>query len=85
VDWRLPLDAAWTLIGDRAIQGNLDPSLLLGPVPRLKSAADDILKRAGGRPGHIFNLGHGVLPSTPLEHVQELARHVHRFGDSVIW
>jgi uroporphyrinogen decarboxylase len=85
VDWRLPLDAAWRLIGDRAIQGNLDPSLLLGPVPRLKSAADDILKRAGGRPGHIFNLGHGVLPSTPLEHVQELARHVHRFGELVNW
>jgi uroporphyrinogen decarboxylase len=79
VDWRLPLDEAWTAIGGtRAIQGNLDPSMLLGPIDRLRAAADDVLRRANGRPGHIFNLGHGVLPSTPLEHVQELARHVHR-------
>ena len=78
VDWRLPLDEAWTAIGDgRAIQGNLDPPLLLGPPERLFAAADDVLRRAAGRPGHIFNLGHGVLPSTPLEHVQALARHVH--------
>ena len=79
VDWRLPLDDAWTAIGcTRAIQGNLDPSLLLGPIDRLRAAADDVLRRANRRPGHIFNLGHGVLPSTPVEHVQELARHVHR-------
>jgi len=79
VDWRLPLDEAWARIGGaRAIQGNLDPSILLGPIDRLRAAADDILRRANGRPGHIFNLGHGVVPSTPLEHVQELARHVHR-------
>jgi uroporphyrinogen decarboxylase len=79
VDWRLPLDEAWARIGGtRAIQGNLDPSILLGPIERLRAAADDILRRANGRPGHIFNLGHGVVPSTPLEHVQELARHVHR-------
>ena len=78
VDWRLPLDDAWSAIGfGHAIQGNLDPTLLLGPADRLFSAADDVLRRAGGRPGHIFNLGHGVLPSTPLEHVQALARHVH--------
>jgi len=79
VDWRLPLDQAWTAIGcTRAIQGNLDPSILLGPIDRVRAAADDVLRRANGKPGHIFNLGHGVLPSTPLEHVQELARHVHR-------
>ena len=52
--------------------------LLLGPVDRLLAAADEVLRRANRRPGHIFNLGHGVLPSTPVEHVQELARHVHR-------
>jgi uroporphyrinogen decarboxylase len=80
VDWRLPLDDAWTIVGtDRAIQGNLDPAVLLGPPDRLFAAADDVLRRASGRPGHIFNLGHGVLPSTPLEHVQALARYVHQW------
>jgi uroporphyrinogen decarboxylase len=79
VDWRLPLDEAWERIGhDRGIQGNLDPTLLLGPADRVFSAAHEVLRRANGRPGHIFNLGHGVLPSTPLERVQELARYVHR-------
>lgn len=78
-DWRTPLDDAWDRIGpDRAIQGNLDPTLLLGPIDRLLDAADDVLARAGGRPGHIFNLGHGILPMTSLEHVQLLAQHVHR-------
>ena len=78
VDWRQPLDDAWHAIGfDRGIQGNLDPCLLLGPEDRLLAAADDVLKRANGCAGHIFNLGHGVLPNTPLEHVQQLARHVH--------
>jgi len=78
VDWRLPLDQAWTLVGeDRGIQGNLDPTVLLGPRERMMAAADDILRRAAGRAGHIFNLGHGVLPNTNLEQVQALARHVH--------
>lgn len=78
-DWRTPLDEAWQRIGsDRAIQGNLDPTLLLGPLDRMLDAADDVLARAGGRPGHIFNLGHGILPMTSLEHVQLLAEHVHR-------
>jgi uroporphyrinogen decarboxylase len=80
VDWRLPLDEAWFTIGfDRGIQGNLDPTVLLGPADHLLRAATDVLDRARGRPGHIFNLGHGVLPSTPLEHVQALARHVHAY------
>jgi uroporphyrinogen decarboxylase len=80
VDWRMPLDDAWTLIGrDRGIQGNLDPTRLLGAEHGLFAAADDVLLRAGGRPGHIFNLGHGILPETPLERVQALARHVHGF------
>jgi uroporphyrinogen decarboxylase len=78
-DWRIPLDDAWNRIGlDRGIQGNLDPTLLLGPLDRIFAATDDVLARAGGRPGHIFNLGHGILPTTPLEHVQALARYVHQ-------
>jgi uroporphyrinogen decarboxylase len=79
VDWRLPLDEAWSIVGhERGVQGNLDPTVLLGPADRMITAAGDVLARAGGRPGHIFNLGHGVLPGTPLERVQELARYVHR-------
>jgi len=78
-DWRTPLDEAWARIGsDRAIQGNLDPTVLLGPLDRIFAATDDVLARASGRPGHIFNLGHGILPSTPVEHVQALARYVHQ-------
>ena len=78
LDWRQPLDEGWAIIGHgRAVQGNLDPTLLLAPTDRLLAAADDVLSRAGGRCGHIFNLGHGILPNTSLEKVQELARHVH--------
>lgn len=78
-DWRTPLDEAWRRIGfDRAIQGNLDPTLLLGPLDRILAATDVVLSRAEGRPGHIFNLGHGILPMTPVEHVQALARYVHQ-------
>ncbi len=78
-DWRTPLDEAWERIGsDRAIQGNLDPTLLLGPRERLLAGARDVLERARGRPGHIFNLGHGILPSTPIENVQAVARFVHQ-------
>jgi len=78
-DWRTPLDEAWARIGsDRAIQGNLDPTLLLGPLDRVFAATDEILARAGRRPGHVFNLGHGILPTTPVEHVQALARYVHQ-------
>ena len=81
VDWRQPLDESWAVVGhDRAIQGNLDPALLLGPQDRLFAATEDILRRAAGRPGHIFNLGHGVLPTTSLETVQALARHVHEMS-----
>jgi uroporphyrinogen decarboxylase len=77
-DWRIPIDDAWERIGeDRAVQGNLDPTLLLGPVQRMFNQTDDILERIGGRPGHIFNLGHGILPTTPVEHVQMLAQYVH--------
>ena len=79
VDWRTPLDEAWERIGsDRAVQGNLDPTVLLAPLDRLFEAIDAVLERAGGRPGHIFNLGHGILPMTPVEHVQAAARYVHQ-------
>jgi uroporphyrinogen decarboxylase len=78
VDWRIPIDEAWERIGStHAVQGNLDPTLLLGPPARMMQQTDAVLGRAGGRPGHIFNLGHGILPSTPVEHVQMLAHYVH--------
>jgi uroporphyrinogen decarboxylase len=74
LDWRIPLDDGWELVGDdRGVQGNLDPALLLGPWERAEAAALDVLARAGGRPGHIFNLGHGVLPGTKAETVTRLA------------
>ncbi len=74
LDWRLPLDEGWALVGDdRGVQGNLDPAVLLGPWERTEAAALDVLTRAGGRAGHIFNLGHGVLPGTKAESVTRLA------------
>ena len=73
LDWRIPLDEGWALVGDdRGVQGNLDPAVLLGPWERVEAAALDVLHRAGGRPGHIFNLGHGVLPGTSAESVTRL-------------
>ena len=79
VDWRIPLDEAWARVGlDKAVQGNLDPTLLLGPIDRMLDGADEVLDRAGGRTGHIFNLGHGILPETPVEHVQTLVHFVHQ-------
>ena len=78
LDWREPLDEGWARLPGRGVQGNLDPARLLGPVDRMLAGARDVLTRAAGRPGHIFNLGHGIQPPTPLEHVQELARFVHR-------
>jgi uroporphyrinogen decarboxylase len=75
LDWRMPLDEGWALVGhDRGVQGNLDPAVLLGPWQRVEREALDILARAGGRPGHIFNLGHGVLPGTDPGRLSELAR-----------
>ncbi|MDP9265829.1 MAG: uroporphyrinogen decarboxylase [Chloroflexota bacterium] len=68
VDWRQPLDAAWSAIGaEHGIQGNLDPAACLAPFPVAADAARDVLRRAGGRPGHVFNLGHGVLPGTDAD------------------
>jgi uroporphyrinogen decarboxylase len=78
VDWRVPLDVAWERIGhDRGIQGNLDGAVLLGPWERAEAGARDVLERAGGRPGHIFNLGHGVLPETDPELLGRLVSLVH--------
>jgi uroporphyrinogen decarboxylase len=81
VDWRIPLDDAWTVVGeDLAVQGNLEPALLLGPWERVEWAALDVLRRAAGRPGHVFNLGHGVLPQTEPESLTRLADLVRSYG-----
>jgi uroporphyrinogen decarboxylase len=74
LDWRMPLDDGWALVGEeRGVQGNLDPAVLLGPWERIETEARDVLARAGGRAGHIFNLGHGVLPGTDPDVVSRLA------------
>jgi uroporphyrinogen decarboxylase len=78
LDWRVPLDDGWAEVGpDRAVQGNLDPAALLGPWSRVEAAARDVLARAGGRPGHVFNLGHGVLPATDPDDLSRLVELVH--------
>ncbi len=77
LDWRIPLDEGWKLLGNHgAVQGNLDPALLFADWKQVKSAAKRILDQAGGRLGHIFNLGHGILPETPVGNVQMLAQYV---------
>jgi uroporphyrinogen decarboxylase len=77
VDWRIRLDDAWAAIGrDRAVQGNLDPAVLLGSPPEIRRRAQEILDQAGGRPGHIFNLGHGVHQQTPVENAIALVEAV---------
>ena len=74
LDWRVPLDRGWADVGEgRGVQGNLDPAVLLGPWERVEAAALDVLARAGGRPGHVFNLGHGVLPGTDPDALTRLA------------
>ena len=81
LDWRVELDVAWRTVGyDRAVQGNLDPVVLLADPAEIRRRAADIRKRAGGRPGHIFNLGHGVLPQTPVEHAIALVDAVHELS-----
>jgi uroporphyrinogen decarboxylase len=78
VDWRIPLDDAWRRIGyDKGIQGNLDPSLLLVPFNLIEPRVHDVLARAAGRPGHIFNLGHGVPPETPPAVLRRIVETVH--------
>jgi uroporphyrinogen decarboxylase len=79
LDWRIPLDEGWGIAGhDLAVQGNLDPVVLFAPEPEIERRVLDVVKRADGRPGHIFNLGHGVLPGTPPEAVGFVADLVHR-------
>jgi uroporphyrinogen decarboxylase len=81
VDWRIQLDDAWAQLGPGlAVQGNLDPMTLFAPWPRIEQRAAAILDRAAGRPGHIFNLGHGILTETPVEHVARLAEFVHEYS-----
>jgi len=81
LDWRVDLDAAWARLGsDVAVQGNLDPVTLFAPIPAIRDAAAHILGQAGGRPGHVFNLGHGVLPETPVDHVRALVDAVHELS-----
>jgi len=78
LDWRVPLDTGWGVVGaGRGVQGNLDPVVLLGPWERVEAAALDVLARAGGRPGHIFNLGHGVLPQTDPAVLGRLVELIH--------
>ena len=79
LDWRVQLDEAWDRVGhDVAVQGNLDPVVLFGPHQEIERRVEDILRRAGGRPGHIFNLGHGILPNTPIEAVAAAIDMVHK-------
>ncbi len=85
LDWRIPLDEGWHNVGhNHAVQGNLDPVLLFAAWRELKQRAAFILRQAGGRPGHIFNLGHGILPHTPVDNVRDLAHFVHEFTATAI-
>jgi uroporphyrinogen decarboxylase len=77
LDWQLPLDGAWAIVGlERPVQGNLDPAALLAPWRELEARIDDVLDRAGGRPGHVFNVGHGLVPATPPDNVRRLVERV---------
>jgi uroporphyrinogen decarboxylase len=81
VDWRINLDVAWQRIGDdKAIQGNIDPIVLFGPTDYIEKRVKDVLDKAAGRPGHIFNLGHGIHKDTPVEHAQAMVEAVHRLS-----
>jgi uroporphyrinogen decarboxylase len=77
LDWSLPLDEAWEKVGlERPVQGNLDPAALLATWRELRFRIDDVLERAAGRPGHVFNVGHGLTPQTPVDNVRRLVEHV---------
>jgi uroporphyrinogen decarboxylase len=82
IDWRVPLDIGWDMVGpDRAVQGNMDPAILFAGLDAIRAAVKDVLDRAAGRPGHIFNLGHGIMPGTPVDHVIALVDMVHEMTD----
>jgi uroporphyrinogen decarboxylase len=83
LDWRIPLDEGRKILGKTAVQGNLDPVLLFADWKELKSRAEDILRRAAGAPGHIFNLGHGILPETPVDNVKALAKFVQEHSANI--
>ncbi len=80
LDWRVDLVDAWDRLGEVAVMGNLDPAALFGPTRMVRDRARDLLSRVGGRPGHIFNLGHGILPNTPVDNVLALVDAVHEWG-----
>jgi uroporphyrinogen decarboxylase len=81
LDWRIPLDDGWAHLGyDSAVQGNLDPVVLFSDWKNVEVSARDVLNRASGRPGHIFNHGHGILPETPVENVKALVTFVHEYS-----
>ena len=81
-DWRIELDRAWDQLGDVVVQGNLDPITLLGPPKAIEERVADVIRRAGGRPGHIFNRGHGLIPQVPPDNVKYLVDAVHRLSAS---
>lgn len=81
LDWRIPLDEGRALLGDDvAVQGNLDPVILFAPLPEIKTRVVDVMQRANGKPGHIFNLGHGILQNSPVDHVKAVVDMVHEYG-----
>jgi uroporphyrinogen decarboxylase len=81
LDWRIPLDDGWRLAGgEHAIQGNLDPATLFAPLPELRRQIEDLLRRAGNQPGHIFNTGHGIFQHTPVENVRAAVEMVHELS-----
>ncbi|MBN2332971.1 MAG: uroporphyrinogen decarboxylase [Deltaproteobacteria bacterium] len=81
IDWRIDLATAWKIIGeDRGIQGNIDPITLFAPIGEIRKRVKGILDQAAGRPGHIFNLGHGILPTTPIDHAKAMIDAVHEFS-----
>lgn len=85
VDWRIPLDDAWRRIGDRiGIQGNLDPAALLAPAEVVEARTRDVLRRAGGKAGHIFNLGHGLLPQTPIDNVHRVVDTIRAYAAEAV-
>jgi uroporphyrinogen decarboxylase len=80
LDWHQPLDEGWRSVGyNHAVQGNLDPITLFAPLEILEHRVKEVLRAANGRPGHIFNLGHGIVPATPVEHVQAVVKMVREF------
>ena len=84
IDWHVPLDEAWRTVGyDKGVQGNLDPGVLFAPADYVRERVGDVLRRADGRPGHIFNLGHGLHPQTPLDNVQRAVEFVHDLSADV--